>query len=507
MARKFWGIPRAKRSLNVSITILEIIKDILIGRKWDRSFQEELDEFLVKNKLKRERIKLHDNPGNLRGNITNFKVFGLIYKDINDKFRLTKAGEELLSSQTSETIKSSLLRKQVLNLQYPSPYFQKGNSKIVNDYKIKPYRFIVELLLNTDLQRITQEEVARFLVFTENHDQLHQIENHIIDYRASNEKKVLNTYFETFKHRGIRLINGDLIDENIEKVAKKTGIDKSIVNDILLEEVKIEKKYCSSRSLANYKSREDIASTMKTHLTEIEIIKEKPKIFELKNRSEIKKILSDERFSQELIPFFEYPKGMSSKEKKLMNLNFYNKYGRGWDSTMGIQRNDLSGGNTFPDSIKNRVIKDQYDKLIKEKAIKSLEEAVEIINNNTYHNKKEIFEILKNEPSPTIDKFSNYFIEVGRNNSTWYEFEKANEILFKKLGYKAKHVGSQGREPDVLIWENDRSLGIVDSKATENAYSVSSGDERAMRDYIKKYSKFDIRFFLFSAGKTAKTSE
>ncbi|MFW5686788.1 MAG: hypothetical protein ACOCXL_01225, partial [Halanaerobium sp.] len=121
MPRKFWGIPRGKRSIDVVLTVLDYIKDDFIGRRWSRELQEEIDEILVNSDLKRERIKLDENPGNIRCNFTSFKAFGLIYLDFNNKISLTKVGEQLLDKKTPTQIISLLLKKQVLNMQYPSP--------------------------------------------------------------------------------------------------------------------------------------------------------------------------------------------------------------------------------------------------------------------------------------------------------------------------------------------------------------------------------------------------
>lgn len=509
MARKFWGIPRGKRSIDVILTVLDYIKDDLIGEKWNKKLQDKIDQKLVDFNLKRERIKLDENPGNIRCNFTSFKAFGLIYIDFNDKIRLTKVGEELFDKRTPTKIKSLLVKKQILNMQYPSPYFRRHYARIIDDFQIKPFRFIVELLLDEDLESIDLDEAARFVVFAENHGEKEKIKESILEYRTSDRKIILNEYFDYYSSRGINTFNGDLIEEEIEHISQRTEMSTDKVRDALESELAVELKYRpNSRWTAKYKSRFDVVSTMKTQLTDIEIIEDKDTDFKLIDKEKIKNLLDTPRFSQELIPFEGYPDKADAAEKHLLDLKFYNKYSKSWNSSMGITASDLNQKGVSPQKIKQKVIKSRYNILLKKEAITDIEEAVEIIASKTQYSAADINEVLKNQSAPDLNYFADDFISLGRNGVKNLEFEKANSILFKKLGYETEHIGSYGRNPDVLVKKEGKTTAVIDAKATSNEYAVTSSDERAVIDYIKKYNgKNELKFFLFSAGKTASVSD
>ena len=514
MSRKFWGVPRGKRSLIVSIEVLKTIASKIKGKVWSKKLQKEIDNFLVEENLKRERMKIDDNPGSLRGNFTTLKAFGLVYRDFNDKVQLSKAGEELINPATPDTIKKNLMRKQVLNFQYPCPYTQNGHAKIISDYKIKPYRFLLELLLTDEIDYITLEEAARFIVFAQEPSEKNLIKESILEYRDSETELVLQTYFDEFDHRGVSLdYSNNLISEEVTKISNITCLSTSKVKDVLLKEAELERTYRpNSRWTATYKSRWDVVSTMKTHLTEAELICSDSTNFELS--PELKRILQNIlkdtfHFPKKLISFEGDFKYLDSDEKKLLELRFLNKYGRGWDTKSGIQRSSLEGKIVSRKKIKERVIKNEYEKIVKTKGPGSKLEAVNMVRDNTQYSKGDIEQVVKNYSSPNLDEFSEYFIKVGKNGERNLEFEKLCRIVFEKLGFKADHVGQKGRNPDVIVRYKDGKIGLIDAKATSNEYGITSTDERAMRDYIKKYKEIsgNIEFFIFAAGTTTDTCD
>ncbi|GAB6099217.1 hypothetical protein JCM16358_10960 [Halanaerocella petrolearia] len=519
MPRKFWGVPRGKRSLVVSIEVLKTIEPKIKGRVWSKELQKEIDQFLVEEDLKRERMKIDDNPGSLRGNFTTLKAFGLVYRDFDNKVQLTKAGEELIDSKTPRTIKKNILRKQLLNFQFPCPYAQKGHAKIISDYKIKPYRFLLELLLTDEIDYITLEEAARFIVFAQEPSEKDLIKESILEYRGSESELVLQTYFDEFDHRGISLdYSNNLISEEVTEISNITDLPVSKVEDILLKEAELERTYRpNSRWTATYKSRWDVVSTMKTHLTEAELISSDSKNFELtpELRELLQNILGDtSHFPKDLIPFEGYSQYLDPDEKKLLELRFLNKYGRGWNTKSGIQRSSLKGKVVSRQKVKERTMKSEYEKAVKTKVVSSKLEAIEIIKDNTQYSKEDIAEVVKNSPSPDLNEFAKYFIEIGKNGDENLEFEKLCQAVFSKLGFESEHVGQKGRYPDVLAMYDSDQVGLIDAKATSGEYSVVSSDERAMRDYVTKFrdekykgKSLNVGFFVFVAGATANTSD
>lgn len=84
------------------------------------------------------------------------------------------------------------------------------------------------------------------------------------------------------------------------------------------------------------------------------------------------------------------------------------------------------------------------------------------------------------------------------------EFEQATaEILRRIFKLDAKCVGQAGRHPDVVVNKPGAWRGILDTKAYAGDYSLPSGHDRAMREYVETYSKMDgdpLRFWAFIAG-------
>jgi FokI, cleavage domain len=68
-------------------------------------------------------------------------------------------------------------------------------------------------------------------------------------------------------------------------------------------------------------------------------------------------------------------------------------------------------------------------------------------------------------------------------------YEKAVCEVFKQMGFTVQPLGQgTGREPDLIaIHKEDNVAFIIDAKAYANGYSLSAGDDRAIREYISHY--------------------
>ncbi|RCK56818.1 hypothetical protein DTO57_13075 [Microbacterium sorbitolivorans] len=90
------------------------------------------------------------------------------------------------------------------------------------------------------------------------------------------------------------------------------------------------------------------------------------------------------------------------------------------------------------------------------------------------------------------------------------EFEQATaEIIRRVFKLEATCVGQTGREPDIVVRKPGEWRGIIDTKAYGGEYSLPSGHDRAMREYVEKYSGDggdDLRFWVFLAGSLSKNA-
>ncbi|MCR5289762.1 MAG: hypothetical protein K6E51_07210, partial [Treponema sp.] len=137
------------------------------------------------------------------------------------------------------------------------------------------------------------------------------------------------------------------------------------------------------------------------------------------------------------------------------------------------------------------------------------QEIIELINRKTGIEKAKIEDFLmKTYPHGAIGSFMSEYFEMafkGREDATG--FEKNTVLLFQDIfHYKAKHVGSIGLTPDVLLISDfDGYQAIIDNKAYSK-YTISNDHRnRMIHNYIygiNNYSesKTPLAFFTYIAG-------
>lgn len=88
------------------------------------------------------------------------------------------------------------------------------------------------------------------------------------------------------------------------------------------------------------------------------------------------------------------------------------------------------------------------------------------------------------------------------------KFEQATADIFRRVfKLDAECVGQAGREPDVVVTKKNVWRGIVDTKAYSGDYSLPSGHDRAMHEYVETYRArpgAPLRFWVFIAGSVSK---
>lgn len=114
----------------------------------------------------------------------------------------------------------------------------------------------------------------------------------------------------------------------------------------------------------------------------------------------------------------------------------------------------------------------------------------------------------KQYPTGSVSSFMTKYFEMafkGREEAV--EFEKATAELFQNVfGFEARHVGSIGLTPDVLLTSDYGGYqAIIDNKAY-NRYTISNDHyNRMVHNYIENlghysHSEKDLVFFSYIAG-------
>ena len=99
------------------------------------------------------------------------------------------------------------------------------------------------------------------------------------------------------------------------------------------------------------------------------------------------------------------------------------------------------------------------------------------------------FDIYEYVPSVVSDLISQGKDTESSSSAKGSKFEKSIGMIFRLLGFQVDQLGQgSGREPDLIaIHRKENTAFIVDAKAYANGYSLSTSDERAIREYIRHH--------------------
>lgn len=167
--RRIWMWPRNKRRIpSWSIAnMLSIVKaqtsssEIVAG---NTDLQHIMTKALETSGLKKPGEQYHPNPGGMRTYLAQLEGLGLIFYRPDKSLWFTLAGEDIVSGKPPLPI----LQTMVLKYQYPSIYGMGPNVKIHPDLKIKPYLFLLKLLMDSDIGYLTNHEIAIPVIYGHN---------------------------------------------------------------------------------------------------------------------------------------------------------------------------------------------------------------------------------------------------------------------------------------------------------------------------------------------------
>ncbi len=467
MSRKIWMFPRNIRRLE-PWKISEILTQLsiaVIGRSWsgEQELQDEFTDLLEESGIKRPGEQWDPNSGGARTYLAQLRCLGLVFKHPDYGIQLTLAGEAFIDGKPPLEI----LQHQLSKLQYPSPYSKSRNVWIDKSLEIRPFLFLLRLLRDQDLNGLTKDEIAFF----------------VIVYGHKNSDFVLVKK----KIQNYREINQDPFNKKYMKLSETTKTSNHSITD--------RKTYLR-----------DIANTAVNYLLGAQLV------FREENRVKI-----NLTFESKIDNWIQNePDLLTAKVPDHVFQRRFGAYGKQKDT----RKFDPNRSANVKQLTKEKIINNEFLKIASQQPLcyDDLSLVVEKISNKTGIQNNEIRNQIKEKIVHGISYFERQFLNysVG-GRDTALDFEKsACEILDEIDGIRAFHTGQLTREgiggyADVFVYfEKSNDCGIIDLKAS-GAYSISSDHHyRMVKNYVPNYHELsnkligdkspDLSFFAYVAG-------
>lgn len=471
-SRKMWMVPRNIRKIEAwkMVQIVQLL-DLCTGNLTSQEVQDQLYAQLDALGLK---VKANEygveNAGGMRTYFAQLACLGLFWKDADRQFHTTFAGEELMTG--NEPIR--ILRCQVLRMQYPSVYGLGPNVRIDSSLKVRPFVFIIKLLMDERLGGyLTCLDMAVPVIYGRTH-----------------------TAHETCVQKILKL--------------RQTGNLRDVIDSV--NDLRTPRRFHENDEEADFVSgledAKNIANTVKNYLTSTLLL--------------VSNIDDDRQYRLNTDPAVQ--KDISSwMDEKIETLNplkqaaWQMRYGR-YTKTKSIRSRSTKHVNgiealvrtTFMATVNATPFEFDLQAFIEEQSKRWGKSEAEIgIYLNSVRTKQSNIE---------RDTVKQAAASGGRE---FLLLEKAATAIFqKKLGFDlSEHLGQtpspsnrQGGYPDIRVRaSNLDECGFADTKATMN-YDLPLGDTLKLENYYKDcWNEFPDQtpatFFLYIAGGFGKTSK
>lgn len=442
----YWWVTRPKRKLNPIPEELAAFCSTALGKKWtgnrDSHIEFEVELEQSGTKCVGERRDASGSGG--RTHAAMLYSLGLWFEK-NDAVFLTLAGEAIMEGKSPVPI----LKKQVLRFQYPSAY--SSSVKVAPRFKIRPFYFLLKLLLDDRLLILSQKEIAL-----------------IVAVQAENETR---RCYETV----------------VEEILRYRSFGEQIFEDGYL------KKHSASEG-----NLMDVANTMMNWLDYTQLVYREKGIIGIpdEKKEEVEKLVAD-------IPaFIQYPVENDVYQRKYGVDPWHQKDTRNILNTVAISSKVID---------RNRILRAffNYSSLRPVRKINS--EVIDYICklSGTEPGFTESV-LIETYPNGAVGGYlSNYRNMAFQGRDEAIDFEKATTNLFQDIfGYKAIHLGQTGAKsaPDVLLVSDKEGYqAIIDNKAYSK-YSISGDHHNRMvhnyLEHINNYSSCShpIGYFTYISG-------
>ncbi len=450
----YWWVTRPKRKLNSIPEILSVFAGATLEHQWDgsRTLHVQFENDLEAAGLKRVGSRRDGGGSGGRTYAAWLRSLGLICEESTTKqVYLTLAGEAIIDGKSPV----SVLRKQVLEYQFPSQFSLSVG--VDERFKIKPFRFLLQLLLDDRVSSLSTDEVGKIVITEAETDKDYEnIVARLLQYRNYGDEILSDDFFEKY----IPDVNPEAADP--------------------------------------YQKLKDIANTMFNWLEYTQLIGRDTGIVFIpdENKEEVRSILA-EKSALILNPgdaeFFQRKYGIDPWHKK-------------------DTRNLLATKTITSRSIDIQKIKNAMIMLASRRPIKTIDSAViDYVVDVTGADKILVEDtLISSYPHGLIGGFlANYYEMAFKGTEEATEFEKATTELFADVfGYKSIHLGQTGSKsaPDILLLSDSEGYqAIIDNKAYSKYSITGDHHNRMVHNYIEKIgnyseSPYPIGFFLYVAG-------
>ena len=159
----YWWVTRPKRKLNSIPDVLATFAELSLDQEWQGQRESHLsfEDSLEQAGLKRKGERRDQTGGGARTYKAWVASLGLIFtQESTGKIKLTLAGEAIMSGDSPVEV----LKNQILKYQFPSSFSLSRGVQVAPRFKIRPFRFLLKLLSDSDIEYLTEEEIAKIIV-------------------------------------------------------------------------------------------------------------------------------------------------------------------------------------------------------------------------------------------------------------------------------------------------------------------------------------------------------
>ncbi len=460
-----WHVPRNKRKLYPIVDSLAAFSLQNLGDIWVKDINRQLDfEVMLEEKgLKRKGNRRDQRGGGARTYEAWVYSLGLVFEETDSKkTQLTMVGEALVNGAPPVP----LMTKQLMQFQYPSPYSLRSRVQINERFKIRPFRFLLSLLLDERLSQSSENGVP-FLTKSEI--------GCIVSVEAEDEsakcyEQIIQRILEFREKRYDALVEG--FEVNIPST--NTGV--------------------RTRE-ATIKALEDNGNTFINYLEYTQlVVRDSPRspIYIPRNSRDKAKLMVKD--------------GSSLKSVNQKNKYWKENFQRNFGLLPGKRRDNrrLDDDKINENIILERMVRNEFLQVARDTPLSYItEEVVDAVSAKTGIPLKQVANILEQFRVDTFSLFETNYIDMafsGRELAT--EFEYATLDVFRELGFYSQHVGKQPRNPDVYIKSPSGYAGIIDNKAY-HVFSITHDYELKMiNSYLPIYKQknSNLSFFMYIAG-------
>jgi len=456
-----------------------VFAKVALGKVWEgnKGLHLKFERELGKAGIKRERVSDVGRGSGGRTWASMLRAFGHWYpSEIDRTVILTPVAEALIQG---DRVKDHVT-KQIMCYQIPNAYFLFGDFRERPDpaFKVFPFRFLLKMLLDEELEYLTLDEIALFVVTAKTDVDFSKIKNAILYYR-----KLQGEDEKELKERA------DLLKEIQQKYDHRQRKNAHLDPKGYLSFVR------------------DIANTFMINLEFVEgVERSKGTIYvKLENKNTVRKLLG---FFEKNYPF--------SSLYKISERAFAGHYGL----ELGKFKYSRKLGPSVITPQKKALLKIRkaLDEIFSQRpAVETGAKLVDEIENKTGLKRELIKAILGLEypklVTPTLaisEQFVDDYMNVATSGTKWREFENMTIKIFEELGFIVlPHLPAKlGEEIDGLLLDSARGIsGVLECKSGKTYVLTPKDRDLMLTTYLPDFQvyrtlegTFKLDFFLYVIG-------